>query len=126
MKRMFFALAAGILLAGSTGCLHHQTHCKSCDVGGPCGCQACSGGGHAGGAYAGGEYGEGGPGMHHGGRHGGIFGKLKAAHYANRGWRHQTPETGPEGPPSATVGYPYYTLRGPRDFFADNPPTIGN
>jgi hypothetical protein len=29
------------------------------------------------------------------------------------------------GPPSAQVGYPYYTVRGPRDFLVDNPPTIG-
>ncbi|MEM9828546.1 MAG: hypothetical protein AAF958_18305 [Planctomycetota bacterium] len=29
------------------------------------------------------------------------------------------------GPPTAQVGYPYYTTRGPRDFFLDNPPTIG-
>lgn len=29
------------------------------------------------------------------------------------------------GPPSAQVGYPYYSHRGPRDFFIDNPPTIG-
>ncbi len=29
------------------------------------------------------------------------------------------------GPPNASVGYPYYTVRGPRDFLLDNPPTIG-
>ncbi len=29
------------------------------------------------------------------------------------------------GPPSAQVGYPYYTVRGPRDFLLDNPPSIG-
>ncbi len=29
------------------------------------------------------------------------------------------------GPPSAQVGYPYYTVRGPRDFLVDNPPSIG-
>lgn len=29
------------------------------------------------------------------------------------------------GPPTAQVGYPYYTVRGPRDFLVDNPPTIG-
>lgn len=29
------------------------------------------------------------------------------------------------GPPTAHVGYPYYTHRGPRDFLLDNPPTIG-
>lgn len=29
------------------------------------------------------------------------------------------------GPPSAQVGYPYYSHHGPRDFLLDNPPTIG-
>ena len=29
------------------------------------------------------------------------------------------------GPSSAQVAYPYYTTRGPRDFFLNNPPTIG-
>lgn len=29
------------------------------------------------------------------------------------------------GAPTAQVGYPYYTVRGPRDFLLDNPPTIG-
>ena len=32
---------------------------------------------------------------------------------------------GPQGPPSAQVAYPYYTVRGPRDFLMDNPPSIG-
>lgn len=31
----------------------------------------------------------------------------------------------PSGPPTAHVGYPYYTLRGPRDFLLNNPPSIG-
>lgn len=29
------------------------------------------------------------------------------------------------GPPAAQTAYPYYTTRGPRDFFLDNPPSIG-
>jgi hypothetical protein len=29
------------------------------------------------------------------------------------------------GPPVGQVAYPYYTVRGPRDFLQDNPPTIG-
>jgi hypothetical protein len=29
------------------------------------------------------------------------------------------------GPPTAHTAYPYYTLRGPRDFLLDNPPPIG-
>ncbi len=29
------------------------------------------------------------------------------------------------GPPTAAVAYPYYTIRGPRDFLANDPPSIG-
>jgi hypothetical protein len=29
------------------------------------------------------------------------------------------------GPPTAAYSYPYYTTRGPRDFFMDNPPPLG-
>ena len=32
---------------------------------------------------------------------------------------------GPHGPPVAQITYPYYTLRGPRDFLADDPPNLG-
>ncbi len=32
---------------------------------------------------------------------------------------------GPHGPPVGQVTYPYYILRGPRDFLVDNPPSIG-
>ena len=32
---------------------------------------------------------------------------------------------GPAGPPTGAVTYPYYTNRGPRDFLADDPPSIG-
>jgi hypothetical protein len=34
-------------------------------------------------------------------------------------------EQAPSGPPTGTVAYPYYTTRGPRDFLAKNPPSIG-
>jgi hypothetical protein len=30
-----------------------------------------------------------------------------------------------QGPPTGGVTYPYYTTRGPRDFLAKNPGTIG-
>jgi hypothetical protein len=33
--------------------------------------------------------------------------------------------TQPAGPPTGAVAYPYYTTRGPRDFLAKNPPSIG-
>jgi hypothetical protein len=29
------------------------------------------------------------------------------------------------GPPTGAIAYPYYTLRGPRDFLASNPSSIG-
>ena len=32
---------------------------------------------------------------------------------------------GPPGPPTGTYAYPYYTVRAPRDFLLDNPPSIG-
>jgi hypothetical protein len=34
-------------------------------------------------------------------------------------------DNGPAGPPTGTVAYPYYTTRGPRDFFAKHPGPIG-
>ena len=34
-------------------------------------------------------------------------------------------EGDPGGPPVGAVTYPYYTVRGPRDFLARNPPSIG-
>ena len=33
--------------------------------------------------------------------------------------------TQPAGPPTGAVAYPYYTTRGPRDFLATCPPSIG-
>jgi hypothetical protein len=33
--------------------------------------------------------------------------------------------TQPAGPPTGAVAYPYYTTRGPRDFLAKNPASIG-
>lgn len=53
-------------------------------------------------------------------------GRVAAAIQENRGWRQQQPEVGPPGPPVGSYAYPYYTLRGPRDFLAANPPSIGN
>lgn len=38
---------------------------------------------------------------------------------------HRQQYQGPAGPPSAAVAYPYYTVRAPRDFLLDNPPSIG-
>lgn len=75
----------------------------------------------------------------HGGQgHGGLRGYHKlfdGGRYGHFNGAHGTPGyphhhfsreyTGPQGPPTAQTAYPYYTIRGPRDFFIDNPPSIG-
>jgi hypothetical protein len=57
--------------------------------------------------------------LHHGGHHGahGAAGSVNGHHYR--------PETDPAGGPVPQYAYPYYTIRGPRDFLVDNPPSIG-
>ena len=58
---------------------------------------------------------------------GGWYGPFGGAHRTPGYPKHHfTREyVGPQGPPTAQVAYPYYTIRGPRDFFLDNPPSIG-
>jgi hypothetical protein len=61
--------------------------------------------------------------LFNGGRYGYFGGAHRTPGYPHH---HQQREyCGPQGPPSAQVAYPYYTIRGPRDFFLDNPPSIG-
>lgn len=98
MKRILLAITSAMLLCASTGCFHHGAH-----RGGGCGTGDCGGL----------------LGRMSGGRGGGPMHEL-------RGWRHQQPELGPAGPPVGTYAYPYYTLRGPRDFLVDDPPSLGN
>jgi hypothetical protein len=99
MKRLIFVLAAGVLTVAATGCFHHNIRQDDPALGHH-GCREC-------------------------GAFGGLAGKSQGLH-ETRGWRHQPIETEPAGPPTATVAYPYYTTRGPRDFLAPNPPSIGN
>ena len=65
---------------------------------------------------------------HHGMHYGGGYGYFGGAHHTP-GYPHfhhyNREYVGPQGPPTAAVAYPYYTLRGPRDFLIDNPPSIG-
>ncbi|MDA0818044.1 MAG: hypothetical protein O2946_10835 [Planctomycetota bacterium] len=59
----------------------------------------------------------------HVGRYGGL-----ARHRLTRGERCAlggSEQIGPAGPPTGGVAYPYYTTRGPRDFLAKCPPSIG-
>lgn len=50
----------------------------------------------------------------------GRYGKV----HAPMGGHHYRPPTDPSGM-SPQYAYPYYTIRGPRDFLIDNPPSIG-
>ena len=95
MKRMILAFVA-VLCLSSLGCTHHNLSRNNCG-----GCNHCRNAGRMGG----------------GGDGGGMLARM-----------HQqgtSLDQGPSGPPSAAVAYPYYTVRGPRDFLMNNPPSIG-
>ena len=96
MKRLLLFVASAFLLSLNTGCLHHYAHQDQC---------GCGGGGAIGGL---------------------LGGQVAAACHETQGWRHQAPQLGPQGPPTGTYAYPYYTLHGPRDFLVDDPPSLGN
>jgi hypothetical protein len=108
--RLFLFAALALVLAASTGC-RSVNMCKDC--GGKHGMLAHGGHGHGGHGHDGG-YGHGGP---YGHAAHGMPGYKKPAHGREY--------IGPQGPPTAQVAYPYYTIRGPRDFLINNPPTIG-
>jgi len=125
MKHALFALGTIVLLAAA-GCQTLPTECGGCDAGPKAcdtGCAAaktapcasCRGGGaqfagDGSGGYLDGAFGRMAR-MHRG--HGGHHGGYDAG-------------AGPAGPPTAAVAYPYYTIRGPRDFLVDKPPSLGN
>ncbi len=102
MKRVVLGLALAFTLLSSTGCeLLQKRRCNSCN--GNLGCRPCKIGWQRGGTdyqrFLG---------------HAGAYG-----HSAPAG------SGGVGGPATAQVAYPYYTTRGPRDFFVNNPPSIG-
>lgn len=102
MKRVLMGLALAITVSCSTGCeLLQNRKCNSCN--GNVGCRPCKMGWQRGGS----DY------QRFLGNNGSYRGAQPAGH------------TGAGGPATAQVAYPYYTVRGPRDFFVDNPPTIG-
>ncbi len=148
MNRLVWIASLAFLLAGTTGCLHHNTRggCSSgnCGTGstGACStCSSCSGGKHGGGLI--GKLSGNGGCSTCGGRNGCVAGPLAwqqgglnysghlgqniGAHLAPGHYAAQTLQSQPftPGPPTGTVAYPYYTHRGPRDFLLDNPPSIG-
>jgi len=131
MKRATFGLLALLMVASSSGCCCiDRLFCWGCR--GPCayghegpfadGC-GCGGGGCSDcGGYAGNQ---GGPG-----------GNMGATPTARRppaqGHPHAYQRRNSDGeyefaagPPTGATTYPYYTTRGPRDFLARNPRSIG-
>jgi len=138
MNRLLWIASVAFLLAGTTGCLHHNTrgkcnsgNCNSCSMGN-CGTASKQAGGLLGklagkggcptcGPHAGRLGCQAGPlGWQQGGHN--YSGHLAPGHHAAQ--QLQSQPFNP-GPPTGTVAYPYYTHRGPRDFLLDNPPTIG-
>src|SRR3990172_5052584 len=145
MKRASFALLALVLLAGSSGCCcldrlfcwgcrgpcaygHEGPSCGGCGGGGCSDCGGYAGGGPSGG---GGGYADGSSGG--GGYNGGAPARsMEARPHPAQGPPHafQRRNSGGEyefaaGPPTGATTYPYYTTRGPRDFLARNPRSIG-
>lgn len=116
MMMQYPAAPSGVQVAG-----HHHGAYADCPPG-------YAGGPHSygGGTFPyGSEYDRGHPGKpFDGGRYGYFGGAHRTPGYPRH--HHMNREyVGPQGPPTAQVAYPYYTVRGPRDFFMDNPPSIG-
>lgn len=103
MKRVLLGMTLAMGLLSSTGCnLLDRNRCNNCN--GNLGCRPCNLGWQRGGSDYQRFLGHnGGPGS--------------AATQGVAG--------GVGGGPAAQVAYPYYTVRGPRDFLNPNPPSIG-
>jgi hypothetical protein len=117
MKRLFLIVAAVALLFAANGCNHPQLARHGC---GDSHCNHC--GSH------------GGPGIMKSRLAGGLAGKPGGAgsRLADGGPERVAPlphgyqqQMGPAGPVGPQVGYPYYTIRGPRDFLVNEPNPIG-
>ena len=101
MKRVMLGLTLAFALLSTTGCNLLNKRCNSCN--GNIGCRPCKVGWQRGGT----DY----------QRFLGRNGAYRKAAPSGAG--------GVGGGQVAQVAYPYYTVRGPRDFLVDNPPTIG-
>ncbi|MEN6406316.1 MAG: hypothetical protein ABFC77_07585 [Thermoguttaceae bacterium] len=102
MKRAIFSLLTVVILIGVTGCIHQRGRRPWACMNGSC-AQAPEDGQACDESCA----------KCRGCRlHGGRDAESSAAGQA-------------AGPATGAVAYPYYTTRGPRDFLANNPPSIG-
>jgi hypothetical protein len=109
MKRAMYSIMTVIVLIGLTGCISQHGRRPTACMGGSCAqapenCQSCDD-----------------PGDNCGdpGR------PYRCRMCRDRGCQECCGEGNSAGPPTGTITYPYYTTRGPRDFLANNPPSIG-
>jgi hypothetical protein len=107
MKRTIFVLLSVVALAMTTGCLHR--HCRenacqggSCPQGEACPAEACPSDPNCPRCKL-----------------------LRGCCLQHRNRGGQEAAAPAPGPTSAAVAYPYYNLRGPRDFLERNPQSIG-
>jgi len=129
MKRILLAAVAAVGLVGTTGCCHCNPFAcfdgllgcgctGGCDGGCGVGCDDCGGGAiGANGPMSDSAYASNGGAPCNGcgnGNGGFLSGLHKNAQPAFQG-----------GPPTGQITYPYYTTRGPRDYLARNPQSIG-
>jgi hypothetical protein len=150
MQRLLLIASMAGLLFTTTGCLHRNLRSGQCSS-----CNQCSqGGGSQKGLLGklGGSHQQGRP-VPFGCQPGPLGWQQGGTNYptqVNTGWGFHPQAGGPQGrmagrqgamagrqggmggpqgamggPQGGTVGYPYYTTRGPRDFLLDNPPSIG-
>jgi hypothetical protein len=103
----------GPTIMGDEGMIYAQGGCGD-GCGSGCGDGCGSGCGNGCGRGCGGRFGSGHQMMDHGYPGHGLH--ARNMHHVFQG---------PHGPSVGQVTYPYYTLRGPRDFLIDNPPSLG-
>ncbi len=129
MKRAIFSALTAVVLAGLTGCITQNGRRPWDCMGGSCAqapenCQSCNGHGQP----------CNGPGQpcvdpnQNGDDPGQAGACADGGGRCCRLFHPRRPDDGSccnGGPPEATITYPYYTVRGPHDFLAENPPNIG-
>ncbi len=117
MKRALFAFVAAAVLAGLTGCLHDQVAVNGAS-GQPVAGADHQRAGHTGDVVPCGWWGMVSCDRGACPRCGGLHHRACGGHCG-----HGTGQ--PSGPPVGYITYPYYTLRGPRDFLQRTPSPIG-
>lgn len=124
MKRAIFSVVAVAVFVSLIGCISQHGRRPWACMGGSCAqapenCQSCS------------DPNDNTPDSGRIGRCGGLGSRLCCRECGGRGCglccrdRGAQEAAAPAGPATGAVTYPYYTTRGPRDFLAKNPPSIG-